>query len=304
MRSAFALLFCAALAVGCGTPTAPETTQALADKAAKGDLSAVETLLTRLGAASSIDERGQAYRAVIEAGKKAGPVVMKFTRDSDPVRREHALALAANLKAEGAFDAAVAALGDQSFTHAHSAAWALGELGDERAIAPLADALARSKPGLTARESARALERFGGKAVGAIVSRIGMMNPDVRGYAVRVLGEMRDPAGRPSVLAALSDPTLRADALWALGTMGKELGGLSMTPYLKDSDPTVRVEACRTAGLLAERGALPLLDAMRASDPVIVVREWAARGMGLMTGDAEKYKTKAGEWKIPDMIYH
>lgn len=292
------------LVAGCGAPAPKESTQSLAAKAAKGDLGAAEALLERLGGSYSIDERALAYKSIIETGKKAGPIAMKAVRDADPVRREHALALATNLGAEGIYEAALEALADRNFDRNHSAAWALGELGDERAIGPLSDALAGSKPGLTARESARALEKFGARSVPAIVAKFPAMNAEVKGYAIRILGEIRDPEGRQTVLGALSDPKLRADALWALGTMGKTGGRLELAPFLKDADPLVRVEASRTAGLLDERGALPLLDSMRASDPVIVVREWAARGMGLMTGEAEKYKTKTGEWKTPDMIYH
>lgn len=303
MRTLFACLL-AAMLTACGAPAPKEPTQALAAKAAKGDLAAAEALLERLGSGYSVDERALAYKSIIDAGKKAGPIAMKAVRDSDQVRREHALALATNLGAEGIFDAAVEALGDKNFGRNHSAAWALGELGDERAIPVLADALAAARPGLTARESARALEKFGVRSVPAIVSRVPSMNPEVKGYAVRILGEIRDPGGRKTIIDALADPKLRADALWALGTMGPSEGRVDMGRYLRDPDALVRVEACRTAGLLNERGLLPQLDSMRASDPVIVVREWAARGMGLITGDAEKYKDKTGEWKAPDMIYH
>ena len=292
------------LLAACGAPKPPATVSDLALAAASGDAGAIEGLIGHLGSEVSPDERGRAYKALLDAGRAASKAVMAATGDADPARREHALALAANLKLDGAYEAAVKALLDPSFERAHVAAWALGELGNPAGIEPLADAMTRFGPGLTAREAARALEKFGPRAVPALLARMGSMRREVRGYVVRILGEIRDPRGKPAITAALADPELRVDAVWALGTLGLVGASFDSTPYLSDSDHRVRVEACRTTGLLGIKSAMTKLDVMRAKDEVVVVREWAARGKSLLTGVPEKYLTKDGKWKVPDNIYH
>lgn len=304
MDKKFLLAALLIVGVGCGAPKPPETTAALAQRVGQGDVEAAKELVVRLGSTFGYDERGLAYKALLEAGRKVGAPISVALKDSDPVRREHSLALAANLKLDGAYDAALAALEDTSFSRAHAAAWALGELGDERAIRPLAASLTRFGPGLAAREAMRALAKFGERSVPALLEAYGAMKPEVKAYAVRVLGELRDERAKPVLEAALNDPLLRADAVWAVGTFGRLGRQLDVSRYLSDPDLTVRVEAARTVGLLGVTSAKPTLDRMRSQDPLVVVREWAARGLGLLTGEVEKYRTKDGSFKEPDNIYH
>jgi HEAT repeat protein len=115
---------------------------------------------------------------------------------------------------------------------------------------------------------------------------------------------MRDPSAKPALTAALADPATREDAVWALGTMGKMGERVRLAPYLDDADWRVRVEASRAVGLLEEREAISALERMRGSDPMIAAREWAARGLSLLTGKPEPYRTAGGEWKAPDTLYH
>lgn len=303
MRTLITLLLLLSLAA-CGAPKPPEATSLLAQKAAGGDAAAAKVLVERLGGGYSVADRALAYRGLLEAGAVSMPLAAEAAKDKDEVRREHALALVGNLKVEGGFELARDALLDPSFTRSHAAAWALGELADERAIPLLVEAMAKSGPGLTARESARALTRFGEAAVPAVVARFPTFSPEVKSYAIRILGEMKFPAARPVVIASLNDPALRADAVWAVGVMGRVDPAVDLKPYLKDSNPVVRVEACRAAGLLEDRSVESVLDSMRQHDPVVIVREWAARGLGLVRGAPENYLTKENKWKEPDNLYH
>lgn len=300
------LLIAAVIAAiaACGAPKPPPTAAELASLAAKGDASAAAGLIGKMGIQNSQEDRSIAYRALLALGSGAGKEILAATKNADPAIREHALALSANLKLPGAFEAAGEALSDTSFTRVHAAAWALGELGDERAIPLLADAMVRFKAGFKAREAGRALARYGGKAAGVMADRYPSMDPEVKSYVIRILAEMKTPEAGPVILGALEDPKYRADAVWAVGVMGKGTMAVDLIPYLSDPDPLVRIEACRAAGVLEYREAEKTLMRMRSEDPDIVVREWAARGLGLIRGAPEKYLTKDRSWKEPDSLYH
>ncbi len=312
-------LVLALLIGGCELPKPPRTMDELVAGTRDDDAGAAEELLSFLGSRSTSDERALAYRTLLEKGKLIAPRIIEACTNSDAGSgsdydqglREHALALAANLKLEGTFEAASKALADPGFKRAHAAAWALGELGDPAAIGALVTALISTPSEIAAREAARALARFGPKAIIPLVEGLAAMNTTRRGYALRNLGELRDVRGRPALIAALRKPATRADAVWALGTMGRvktaENGGneiFDLTAYLQDDDWRVRVEASRSVGLLRDRSAAPQLDALRQTDGVMAVREWAARGLSLIKGEPQPYMNSAGEWVITDSLYH
>jgi HEAT repeat protein len=321
ITKAIAFLLCGFLLVGCELPKPPRTIDELVAGTRADDAGAAEELLSFLGSRSTNDERALAYRTLLEKGKLIAPRIIEACTSSDSDAgsgsgydqglREHALALAANLKLEGTFEAASKALADPGFKRAHAAAWALGELGDPAAIGALVTALISTPSEIAAREAARALARFGPKAIIPLVEGLAAMNTTRRGYALRNLGELRDVRGRPALIAALRKPATRADAVWALGTMGRvktaENDGnkiFDLTAYLQDDDWRVRVEASRSVGLLRDRSAVPQLDALRQTDGVMAVREWAARGLSLIKGEPQPYMNSAGEWVITDSLYH
>ena len=288
---------------GCGVPEAPPTVSELRERGLAGNPGAVEGLLALLGRESTTAIRSEAYLALLDCGDKAAAATLKAARDADPVRREHALALVGNLKPEGAFEAARDGLADENFPRKHAAAWALGELRDERAVPLLIAALARDELPITGREIVRALARFGPKTVEPLAHALPAIPDEPRSYAIRMLGELHDPRAQPALTQALSDPATRADAVWALGTLGRVGDPPDLTEYLSDGDWRVRVEASRAAGLLKTQRAVPVLDRMREQDTVVAVREWAARGLGLIEGHPMTYKRADGEWSVPDDLY-
>ncbi len=309
--TAAALLVAALLLTACGVPKPPPTMDELSAGAKAGDQGAIGALIEKMGRAYPADVRSEAYIALLTA-KDADAKIIEAAKSSDAPMREHALALAANKKTPGAFEAAATALEDGmagNFPRAHSAAWALGELGDARAIPLLvkalgAEAFKSSGPPLTLRESARALLRFGPKAVEPLLEAYPTLRGEAASIVTRVLGEFRDERVKPALESALEDPARRIDAVWALGTMGKIGEPVDLKPYLSDPEWRVRVEAARAVGLLSDDAALEKLDELRRGDPVIAVREWAARGTGLLTGVQTPFLNKDGEWEKPDSLYH
>jgi HEAT repeat protein len=288
-------------AVACGVPTPPSVPE-LETRAGEGDPDAVEGLLDLIGRDSPIKTRAQVYRALVKVGKRGEDHVLSACRDTDAVRREHALALAANLKLAGTYDEAVRALNDGSFPRRYVAAWALGEIGDARGAKPLLAALGR-ETGETAREAARSLVRLGRSSTPLLLEAVPGLRGESRGYALRMLGDLRDPRAAEALVAALADPETRSDAAWALGKLGVPEVAESLAPHLADSDWRVRLEVAKALGLLEAREVDAALDGLRAADPVPAVREWAARSLALLRGQPEEYPNARGEWVEPDRLY-
>ncbi len=288
------------LLFGCGVPTPPSVPD-LAARASGGDGRAAGALVDLLGAGTPADTRSAAYQALLAVGAPAGPAILGACRDPDPRRREHALALAANLRLAGGLDEALRALADPSFPRRYVAAWALGELRDPRATEALVSALA-APPGV-AREAARALVKLGAGTVPALVEAAGALPPAARGYAVRTLGELKDPRGAAALGRALEDPALRADAAWALGKLGDPAAAPRLLGTLADPDWRVRLEAARSLGLLESREAEGALDRLRGEDPEPAVRTWAARSLSVLRGTPQTYRDHQGAWVEPESYY-
>lgn len=296
----FPLLLLAAL-LACGVPTPPDVAEVSA-RARDGDGAAVEQLLALLDANSPRAERSRLYLALLEVPKAAAGPILAACDAPDPVRREHALAVAGNLRLEGVAGAARRALADRSFPRRYVAAWALGELGDPGNASHLVASLSQGDE-LVAREAARALVKIGRSGAPAVLAELPSLEPFSAAYALRVLGEVGDPAAAAALSAALEDPGLRADAAWALGKLGAPGAGRELLPWLGDPDWHVRLEVGRALGLLEFFPADPELDRLRRADPVPAVREWAARSLALLRGTPQTFRDARGEERLPGSLY-
>lgn len=288
----------------CGVPSAPSVDE-LRGRAAEGDAGAARELVRLLGREAPAETRAAAYRALLEAGAPHADRLREACRDPDPVRREHALALSANLRLEGAVAEAVRALEDAAFPRRYVAAWALGELGDAAAVGPLVRALT-GESGEVAKAVVRALVRLGPEAVEPLLGVVPTLGPEGRGYGVRALGELRDPRALPVLLSVLADPddaAGRADAAWALGRLGDPRAGEALVPVLGDPQWRTRLEASRALGLLEVREAEGALERLRRDDPHPAVREWAARSLAVLRGAPQTYPDARGQWVLPGELY-
>ncbi|HSH69882.1 MAG TPA: HEAT repeat domain-containing protein [Deferrisomatales bacterium] len=297
-RIGWLLLLCT---LACGVPTPPDVDQ-LSTRARDGDSAAVAQLLELLTVASPPAERTRLYRALLEVPRPAAGPILAACDSSDPVRREHALALAGNMRLQGTAEAALRTLGDSGFPRRYVAAWALGELGDPAHAPALVTALSQGDP-LLAREAARALVKLGRSSAVAVLGALSSLEPIAAGYAVRVLGEVGEPRAAEALVAALERPELRADAVWALGNLGVPDAGPLLLPRLSDPDWRVRLELCRALGLLQFSAADPDLDRLRHGDPVAAVREWAARSLALLRGTPQTFLDARGEERVPGNLY-
>lgn len=298
------LLLCIA-AYACGVPARPSLDE-LAGRVQQGDAEAVELLLGHLGRGGDPSERARVYGILLKVPAGATAPLVEALDAADPVRREHALALAANLRLEGAADAALRALRDRTFARRYVAAWTLGELGATSAATDLVEVLAQGDQ-LAAREAARALVKLGPEAVPALLAALPRQEPVAAGYAVRSLGELGDARAAPALLTILEQPLtppeLRADTAWALGKLGNPAAGEALLPWLGDPAWRVRLEVCRALGLLQVAAADLELDRLRRADPVPAVREWAARSLALLRGAPQTFQDSRGEERAPDNLY-
>jgi len=289
------------LLAGCGVP-APPSIPELQGRASRGVGAAAAELLELVGSKAPADIRAEAYRSLLAAGGEHAALIVKACRDRDPVRREHALALAANLKLAGAAAEALRALEDRSFPRRYVAAWALGELGDPTAVGPLVRALGQGQ-GETSKEAARSLVKLGKPAVPMLIEALPGLTGEGRGYALRTLGELQDLRALEALVAALADPGSRTEAAWALGKLGASAATDALLPLLDDPAWQVRLEASRSLGLLEARQAQEALAVLREQDPAPAVREWAARSLALLKGVPQTYPNARGEWVLPDELY-
>lgn len=149
----------------------------------------------------------------------------------------------------------VAMLGDGR--QGRQAAWALGELGDARAIEPLRAAFASGELPLR-RAAAEALAKLGDASAMAefidAAYRQMTTDPDgeLRRTAVRELAALRDPATLEMLGQALADTNsaVRREAARALGRMGGAAERGKLEPLLADPVQAVRDQAGRSIGMI------------------------------------------------------
>ena len=63
------------------------------------------------------------------------------------------------------------------------------------------------------------------------------------------------------------------------------------------------MEAVRALGTLEDRASTDAVDRLRLEDPVVAVRQWAARSLAILTGRPETYPDGQGRWVLPDSLY-
>lgn len=190
------------------------------------------------------------------------------------------------------------------------AAWALGELGDARALAPLQEVwggLPSSAPGLFRVQLASALGSLG--ELGALRSMLTppstldkvilakaatllasyrdaeaipllkpyLTDPDVGVFFAIALGRLGDASGQVQLKEVLREGVLRDHAAIALGLSGDTTVLYQLRFALKNADPFVRRDAVEGLGRLKDAESLGVLESLAASDPDVRVREVAAK---------------------------
>jgi len=181
-----------------------------------------------------------------------------------------------------AVPALIALLGDADANVRANAVWALGDIGDVRAVEPLIAALRDADVRWCA---ARALGELGdNRAVEPLIPLLGDADANVRVYAAGALGEInKDPRAFAVLITALGDTgaQVRWSAAGALGKLGDIRAVGPLVVLLGDADISVRGSAARALGCLGD---------IRAVEPLIP-----------LLGDADanvRWSAAAALWKI------
>lgn len=250
-------------------------------------------------------------------------LVSRLSRQVRGGAREH---LAQYLGDSGFVDDQLRELHRRSPSHRGSAAFTLGDVGNERAVPALVEALgdrdrgvriaaARSlgalraveaaEPLLEALRSARLPWIVGGQALIDIGAPAGsalravVTDPDagdevMRGRAVELLGMVGGGGDAPIALDALADgsPAVRERAARALGRLGSSEAVGALERALDDEQPSVAAAAATALGRLGEYRSLgPLLSCARAA-PFEAAR---AAARAAVTIDADAVATAAAD---------
>ncbi|TYO97126.1 HEAT repeat protein [Geothermobacter ehrlichii] len=287
------------LFAGCGQEPALDL-PALENAARAGDARAVSQLVSLLGRRENgVNDR--VYPVVVALGREAVPALSGQLDTSDPVLREYTIAALGTLRAKEAVDGIRATLKDRAFGRRYIAAWALGQIGDPATIPALIEALDDANETVR-RYATRALIRFDRKAVPPLVQALPAATSRAAGYIIRALGDIGDPRAVDSLLRAVDGPN-RGLAFQALGKLKERRAEQALIDGLNDSDWRTRMQAAMALGPLggpaAAEALQPLLD-----DPEVVVREWAARSLEMITGRHVRYRDARGELVMPYNIYH
>jgi HEAT repeat protein len=220
------------------------------------------------------------------------------------VRQKAAEALGRS-ESRRAVEPLIAALNDPDFGVQASAATALGEIKDPRAVQPLVDALKHSKdekavcdalgnlgpialePLITALKDKNlsyaaesGLAKIGPPAVEPLMAAFNDKGYDVRFYAIRALGEIKDPRAVDLLIAALKykdkepfgyDYEIREEAARALGEIKDPRADQPLIAALKDSDDRVVKAAGDALGKIGDPQAVDyLMTALRTHNTDVI----------------------------------
>ncbi len=298
-RYAFGLLALLLLLVGC-QQRGPIDLESLKGRARAGDAAAFRELVELLSVAErQLNDR--VYPLIIELGEPAIPFLLDEVNTEDRIRREHVIAALGTLKVPQAVEPIGRVLGDKSLKRRYIAAWSLGEIGDPRGIPFLLPALG-DEDGEVQRYAVRALIKINSEAVAPLLAFLETASARATAGAVRALGDIGDSRALPALLQRVAGPS-RQDVLHALGKLKDPRAEAALIDGLADADWQSRMNAAMSLGALGGPAAAAALEKV-VEDEVLVVREWAARSLEMISGSHVKYRNEQGEYVLPYSIYH
>lgn len=298
MKQVFAcLLFILLLACG---QRGPIDLEALEGRARGGEAAAFRELVSLL-AVKEKDVSGRAYSILTGLGQPAIPYLRDEIATADTEKREHVIAALGNLKDKEAVPTIGRVLGDRTLGRRYVAAWALGEIGAPAGIGALMSALDDDDAEVR-RYATRSLIKLNLEAVEPLISFLSEASPRAAAGAVRALGDIGDRRAAEPLLTQISGVN-RRDVFLALGKLKDPRAEAALLSGLTDADWQVRMNAAMALGPIGGAAAAQGLT-KTLEDDVMVVREWSARSLEMMTGKRFTYRNAKGEQVLPYTIYH
>lgn len=292
------LLISLLLLAGCGRVEKEQPIAVVIAAAKAGDTAAIRDLIRRFAHPDPLVSE-QAWEAVVALGAAAESALIEGLAATDATVAEFCAGALGGRSAKAALDPLMKALKNWP-RRRYVAAWALGEIGDPRAIPALVAALG-DRDVEVRKYAARSLIKFGKEATEALLKALEDPSEQTRHYAVRALGEIQDPRSAETLLK-LAGKVDRAVHLWALGRIGDHRGFETIVAAVTDPDHIVRLTAIQALNDLGDERAVPVLTSALA-DPEWMIREWAARGLESITGNRHRYRNQHGEEVYPYSLY-
>ena len=224
----------------------------------------------------------EAARALARIGTVAfDPVLRVLPGGGGHARRNAAWVLGA-LRDERAVAPLVAQLGDPLATVREHVVWALGAIRDERAVDPLARVVGQDDSADVRRQSAWALGAIrDARGVDPLLRALKDRDHGVRKQSAWALGAIRDARAIDGLAGVLGDSQseVRKQAVWAMGAIGDARAVTGLTAALEDKDDDVRHQAAWALGAIRDARAVePLLRGLK--DPESGVRKQVAWALG------------------------
>ncbi|GAB4433683.1 MAG: hypothetical protein OHK0040_04380 [bacterium] len=248
----------------------------------------------------------KAYSGLIEAPKDKkefieDKLIAMLKEKSDDATKEFVVGLLGKLKSKKAVPVLKELGKDKTFRRRYVVFSAFGEIQDESVVEDVIEAL--SDPLEDVRKYAsRALIKLGPKAIPKMMEKMPQSNDAVKGYLIRAFGELRNNQPEDLLIKEIEGAN-KLDVIWALGKLGKEKSLPVLLNLTKSPDYKVRIQACQALGDLNLKEAIPVLKTA-LNDKEVLVREWAARSLELLTGERTLYRDEKGKLALPYNIYH
>lgn len=218
--------------------------------------------------------------ALIAQGAVAVPSVVEVLRSPREADRERAARVLWRIGTP-AVDSLISVLQEKGTAPEMraSAAYALGVIGDKRAIKSLTSLL-RDERYFVRLQAARALSQMGEAALDQLLEMSNSSTPATREAAIEALGSGASSRALDRVIDALSDPNsnVRAAAVRALGESSNERAVAPLMTLMRDESSTLRAQASVSLARLGLVALPKLIAALRDSRPS--ARQLAAEALG------------------------
>lgn len=199
-------------------------------------------------------------------------------------------------KVKDEIDIQIDLLKDTDWTIRREAVVTLGEMGDERCVAPLVNAL-RDGDWQVREAAVEAMGQVGSPAVEHLVKML--RDWDIRKAALRALGKIRDERVLDPLIQQLRNDEFKDDATEALVELGAPAVE-RLVGTLKDKDEMVRQQAIIALGRIKDQAALdPLIEMLK--DPDWFARLTAAAALEKIGDERGRLAIKS-LLKDPDMV--
>lgn len=299
MRHFFCAILFSLLLAACQQGGAVDL-KSLAEQGRAGDAQACRQLVELLGVTENrLGEK--VYPVVIEIGQPVVAPLLGAIDTPNPEQRERVIAALGTLRVESAVEPIARVLANSTLKRRYIAAWALGEIGSETGIAPLVAALGDSEL-LVRRYATQSLIKFNRSAVDPLVASLAVADPQAAAGAIRALGDIGDRRALQPLLKQVDGPN-RSEVYLALGKLRDPSAESALIAGLQDADWQARMNAAMALGTVGSDRARKALR-RTLEDDVMVVREWSARSLSVISGTTVRYRDADGQLVEPYSVYH